>query len=85
MVITCADKNRLEKILVPEKELSDNYFEKLKIALAYIKNNLTVDSLIDISNVITRSNNITLRKINVKPCGYDKICVDKFYVYGSIQ
>ena len=51
-------------------------------ALIYINNNLiysdntvylTVDSLIDISNIITGSNNITLRKVNVKPCAYDEI------------
>ena len=50
----------------------------------YIKNNLiefddnilTVDSLIDINNIITGSNNITLRTGNVKPCGYKKIYMD---------
>ena len=31
---------------------------------------LTIDSFIDLSNIITVSNNITLRKVNVKPCGY---------------
>ena len=38
---------------------------------------LTVDSLIDISNTITDSNNITLGKVCVKPCGYDKMYMDK--------
>ena len=28
---------------------------------------LTVDSLIEINNIITASSNITLRKVNVKP------------------
>ena len=56
--------------------------------MLYIKNNLidsddnmhlTVDSLVDINNIITGSNNITLRKVNVKPCGYDKMCwIDQF-------
>ena len=73
MVITCSGK-----ILIFEKELSDINFERLKNALVYIKNNLidsddnmylNVDSLIDINNVITGSNNITLRK----PRGYDKM------------
>ena len=32
---------------------------------------LTVDSLIDVNNIITSSNDITLRKANVKPSGYD--------------
>ena len=38
---------------------------------------LTVDSLIEISNIITSSNNITLRKVCVKPYGFDKIHMDK--------
>ena len=45
-------------------------------ALVYIKNNLidtdggmylTVVSLIEMNNIITGSDNITLRKVNVKP------------------
>ena len=38
---------------------------------------LTVDSLIDINNIITGSNNITLRKVHVKPHGYDILYMDK--------
>lgn len=41
---------------------------------------LTVDSLIDINNLKTGSINITLRKVNVKPNGYDKIYVDKILI-----
>ena len=37
---------------------------------------LTVDSLIEI-NIITGSNNITLRKINVNPYGFDKMYMNK--------
>ena len=37
----------------------------------------TVDSLIDINNIITSSNNVTLRKVNVKPYGYDKMYIDQ--------
>ena len=50
---------------------------------------LTVDSLIEINNIITNSNNITLGKVNVKPHGFDrklhlkfterKIASTKFY------
>ena len=36
---------------------------------------MIVDSLIDINNIITGSNNITLR--NVKPYEYDKMYMDK--------
>ena len=55
-------------------------------ALVYIKNNLidtdsgmylTVNSLIEINNIITGSNNITLKNVNVKPYGYDKMYMDK--------
>ena len=38
---------------------------------------LTVDSLIETNNIITGSNNITLRKVNVKPYGFDEIYIDK--------
>ena len=79
----------LEKTLVFEKELSDINFERLKNALVYIKNNLidsddnmylTVDSLIDMNNVITGSNNIIPRKVNVKLCGYNEMCMGKDFI-----
>ena len=81
MVITCDIKIMLRKI--SEKELSDTNFARLKKALIYIKNNLidsdkmyfTVDSLTDINN-ITGSNHITLRKVNNKWNGYDKMYMD---------
>ena len=38
---------------------------------------LTVDSLTDINNIITGLNNITLRKGNVKQCGYVKMYMNK--------
>ena len=38
---------------------------------------LTVDSLIEINDIITGLNNIILRKINVKPYWFDKMCMDK--------
>ena len=38
---------------------------------------LTVDPLIDINNIIIGSNNLFLRKVNAKPCGYDKMYMDK--------
>ena len=37
----------------------------------------TGDSLIDINNKITDLKNVTLRKHNVKPCGYDKTYMDE--------
>ena len=73
-------------MLVSETESNDINFERLKKELAYTKNNLidsdnsmylTVNSLIDINNIITGLNNITLIKVNVKPYGYDKMYMDK--------
>ena len=37
----------------------------------------TVDSLIEINNIITGSNNINFRKVNVKPYGFNKMYMDK--------
>ena len=54
--------------------------------LVYIKNNLidsngntylTVDFLLEINNIITDLNNITLIKVNVKPSGFDKTYMAK--------
>ena len=38
---------------------------------------LSVDSMIEINNMITGSNNITLTKVNVNPYRFDKIYMDK--------
>ena len=38
---------------------------------------LIVDLLIEINNIISSSNNTTLRKVNVKPYGFDKMYMDK--------
>ena len=38
---------------------------------------LIVDSLIEINNIITGSDTITLRKVNVKLYGFDKMYMDK--------
>ena len=56
---------KLVKKLILEKELSDMY--------------LDVDSLIDMNNIITGSNNITLRKVNVQPYGCDKMYMAKIW------
>ena len=58
------------KILISEKELTDPNYERLKKAMSNIENNLieidyggnmylTVDSLIDINNIIFGSNKVT--------------------------
>ena len=62
-------------------------------ALVYTKNSLvdtdggiylTVGSLIEINNAITGSNKVTLRKINVKPYGYDKMYIDKRLIEDTL-
>ena len=69
----------LVKILKEEKEYTDlNYFN-MKTALDYKKKYLqnklggmflTVDSLIEVNNLILEKNNTELRKLNVKAAGY---------------
>ena len=76
----------LKGISISEKEFTKTSYEKFKKALVYIKNYLinsdgnmymTVDFLIEINSLITGSNNVTLRKVNVKPYGLDKLYMDK--------
>ena len=75
----------LKEILISEKECIEINDEKFKKLLVYIKINfidsdrnmyLTVDPLIEINNIITGSNNITFRKVNVKPYGFNKTYLD---------
>ena len=76
----------LKEILISETDLTKTDHERLtKHSCIYKKNfidsdgnmYLTVDSLIEISNITTGSNNITLRKVNAKSYGLDKIYMDK--------
>ena len=46
---------------------------------------LTVDSLVDINNIITGSNNITLTKVTVKSYVYDKMYVDKDLIEDKLH
>ena len=68
-------------ILNEEKEISEDNFFRMVKAYKYIQSELlttdgdiffTVDSLITLNNIITNSNNIFLRQVNVKPAGYNK-------------
>ena len=74
-----------KKILISEKEFTKINYERLKI-LVYIKISLidskgniylTVGSLIEMNNIITGSNSITLRKVDLKPYRFDKMYMDK--------
>ena len=75
----------MKEILVSEKEFTATNYKKLQKDLVSIENNFTdsdggmylrIDSLIEINKIITGSNNI-LRKVNVKPYGFDKMYMDK--------
>ena len=45
---------------------------------------LTVDSLIDINNIISSLKNISLRKVNVKLYGFDKIYMDEYLIKDKL-
>ena len=62
--------------------------------MVYIENNLIdsdwgmylkFDPLIEINNVIICSNNITLKIVNVKPYGYDKMYMDKELIEDKLS
>ena len=76
----------IKENLISDKDFTETNYKRLHKALVYIENNLidsdggmylTVDTLIETNNIITGSNNITLRKVNVKPYGFDKMYMDK--------
>ena len=46
---------------------------------------MTVDLLIDINNMKTGSNNITLSKVNVKPYGNDKMYMNKDLIADKLD
>ena len=61
--------------------------------MVYLKNNLIdtdgsiyirVVSLIEINNITTVSDNITLRKVNVKPYGFNKMYMNKDLIYDKL-
>ena len=75
----------IKEILISEKEVTKTNYKRLQEALVNVKNNLinndgglylTVNSLIEINSIITSVNDISLRKVNVEPHGFDKMCMD---------
>ena len=76
----------IKEISISKKEFTETNHKRLQKVFVYIENDLidsdsgmylTVDSLIEKNNIITGSNNITLRKVDVKPYGFDKMYMDK--------
>ena len=45
---------------------------------------MTVDSLIDIRNIITGVNDVPLGKVNVKPCRYDEIYMNEDFLEDKL-
>ena len=73
-------------MLISENEFTETSYENSQKALVYIKKNLidtngdmylTIDTLIEINDIVSGSNKIALKKVNVKLYGFDKIYVDK--------
>ena len=100
----CANKLQIQKneftkkILIEEGELNNTncYFMKdtleyrnrylwIKMAICF----LTVDSLIHLINLITGSNNLELRKVDVRPTGYHRSYMDwcnvEFALYALVD
>ena len=76
----------MKEILVLEKEFTETTYKKLQEALVYTKKNfiyinsgmhLKVKSLIETNNIIIGSNNISLRKVNLKAYRFDKMYIDQ--------
>ena len=72
----------IKKYWCQTKKFAKTNYKRLQKAFVYIKNDLrdsdggtylTVDSFIYVNNIITGSDNIALRKVNVKPYGFDKM------------
>ena len=83
----------LQIILLGEGKFNNHNYLLIKSALEYKNTYLTdkdgdlfstVYSLITLNNIITDSQNITLRDINVKPAGYDKTYMNKSLIEPAL-
>ena len=82
----------LKQILIEEDEFNDVNLYYMQLAQKYKSGHLTnkdgdlfltVDSFIHLNNIITGSNNMGLRNVNVKPAYYCKTHMDK-YLTGTL-
>ena len=71
-----------KEILISENDFTETNYKRLEKTLVFIENNLidsdggmylTIESLIEINNILTGLNNITLWKVKVKPYGFHKM------------
>lgn len=83
----------LMKILFEEDKYSDLNYYLMQLPFEYrskyLSNKdgglfLTVDSLIELNNIITHSQNSELRRVNVKPAGHSKMYMDRRFVEVSL-
>ena len=83
----------IKEILISKKEFTDTNYKRFQKFLVYIENDLIdsdggmylmADSLIEKNNIITGTNNITLRKVDVKPYGFDKMYMDKELIENKL-
>ena len=84
----------IKEISISEKDFTKTNYEKLKKPLLCIKKTLidsdgniylTNDSLIEVINITTGSNNITLRKINIKPNRLDKMYMEQNLIKDKLH
>ena len=88
------DERNLLRILDEEREYSYSNLYRLKCALQYKRDHLTdkngklyltLDSLITINNLITKSANIKLRTVNVRPSRYEKAYMDFYSIEPALR
>ena len=88
------DERNLLRILDEEREYSYSNLYRLKCALQYKRDHLTdkngklyltLDSLITINNLITKSTNIKLRTVNVRPSRYEKAYMDFYSIEPALR
>ena len=85
--------DNLQVMLLEEGEFTDHNYKLMQSALEYWNSYLidkngelffTVDLLITLNNIITDSQNLFLRDVNVKPAGFDKMYLDKTLIKSAL-
>ena len=85
------DAKNINRILTEEREQSEINFQRMENALSFKRSLelegqllLTVDSLITINNVILNTNNLGLRKNDVKPAGYNRKYMSFYHIEPAL-
>ena len=69
----------IKEILISEKQLPERNLIESDGGMY-----LTVGTLLEINNIITDSNNITLKHANAKPYGFDKMYMGKEFIEDKL-